>query len=436
SGAVLNPGSSCPQLFPVQDIEHTEAGWSASIKGGTGGSFTYTFTWTPPAAGAGNVTMYIAANSGTGAPAVTPTDVFTAHVTLTPAASAAGTTTTLTSSANPSAFGQNFSLSATVTPAAATGSVTFSDGSTGLSLGSATLINGTATLTVSQCLAAGAHPITAAYGGDSNDAASTSSVLSETINQGTTAPVLKTSGVVPLYSTSNNIEAGSWISLFGCNLYAGAASPGYALWNGTFPIPTNLGGVNVNIDGKPAFLWFASPSQINVQVPHDATLGQVSVNVTTAAGGTSNSVTAVLSAIAPSLVLFDATHVAGVIPTPDGSGHYGGGAYDLLGPSSSPFGFNTRPAKKGETVELFGVGFGPTQTPAPAGQQITASAITSTISATVGGASATAAGAIVLPGEYQVNVTIPANAASGDQPLTMTVGGVALLQSNLVIPVQ
>jgi uncharacterized protein (TIGR03437 family) len=376
--------------------------------------------------------MYVAGNSGTGGPLVTPTDIFTSSVTLAPA-STKGTTTTMTSSTNPSAFAQNFTLTATVAPASATGVVTFSDGTT--SLGTSTLSNGTANLTVSQCLTAGTHSITATYGGDANDAASVSTVLSEVINQGTTAPVLKTSGAVALFSTSNNIEAGSWISLFGCNLYSGPASPGYGLWAGTFPIPTTLGGTNVNIDKLPGFLWYVSPTQVNVQVPSDAFLGPVTVNVTTS-NGTSNSVTAVLSAIAPSLVLFDATHVAGVIPTPNGGGAYGNGAYDLLGPSGSPFGFATRPAKPGETVELYGAGFGPAQQPAPAGQQITASQITSAISATVGGTPASAVSYIVAAGEYQVNVTIPLSAAGGDQPLSITVGGVELLQSNLVISLQ
>jgi uncharacterized protein (TIGR03437 family) len=72
--------------FPVQFVEHNTAGWQASIS--TKGSFTYSFTWTAPAAGAGNVVMYVAANSGTGQRLVSPTDVFTSNVTLTPGSSA------------------------------------------------------------------------------------------------------------------------------------------------------------------------------------------------------------------------------------------------------------------------------------------------------------------------------------------------------------
>src|SRR5207244_1706039 len=87
--------------------------------------------------------------------------------TVNPAASSTG----LASSPNPSTFGQSVALTATVSPSAATGTVTFKDGST--SLGTGTLSNGTATLTLST-LATGPHSLTAVYGGDANDAASTS----------------------------------------------------------------------------------------------------------------------------------------------------------------------------------------------------------------------------------------------------------------------
>ncbi len=90
------------------------------------------------------------------------------------------TTTTLTSSLNPSAPGQSITLTASVTPSTATGTITFTDGST--NIGTATLSNGTATLTIAS-LALGTHSITAAYGGDANDAISTSAALSQSVLQ-------------------------------------------------------------------------------------------------------------------------------------------------------------------------------------------------------------------------------------------------------------
>ena len=79
----LDPNSkgACPD---ITDIEHTTAGWQNSIS--SKGSYTYTFNWTPPATNVGNVTMYVAANCGTGAALVSPTHVYLASMALTPAA--------------------------------------------------------------------------------------------------------------------------------------------------------------------------------------------------------------------------------------------------------------------------------------------------------------------------------------------------------------
>ncbi len=95
------------------------------------------------------------------------------------------TTTTLVSALNPAPLGSPVLLTATVAPAAIsssipTGTVTFLDGT--MTIGSSAINTaGIATFTTS-VLASGAHTLTAAYSGDTNFAASTSSVLTETIN--------------------------------------------------------------------------------------------------------------------------------------------------------------------------------------------------------------------------------------------------------------
>ena len=48
-------GKVCPEASPVQYMEHNLTGYEASTKGG--GSYTYAFNWTPPAAGSGPVTL-------------------------------------------------------------------------------------------------------------------------------------------------------------------------------------------------------------------------------------------------------------------------------------------------------------------------------------------------------------------------------------------
>ncbi len=90
------------------------------------------------------------------------------------------TQTTLTSSPNPSTFGQSVSFTATVTPDSGTavGSVTFLDGST--SLGNVAVSGGMAIFTTS-ALSIATHAITAVYGGNTEFAASTSSVLNQNV---------------------------------------------------------------------------------------------------------------------------------------------------------------------------------------------------------------------------------------------------------------
>ena len=104
------------------------------------------------------------------------------------------TTTVLTSSVNPAALNQNATLTATVTPATATGTVTFKDGTT--TLGTGALSSGVATL-AANFSTTGAHSLTAVYGGDANDATSTSVALSETVTTISTTTVL-TSSVNPV----------------------------------------------------------------------------------------------------------------------------------------------------------------------------------------------------------------------------------------------
>ena len=89
------------------------------------------------------------------------------------------TTISLTSSPNPSVFGQPVLLTSTVTPSAATGNVTFYDGVA--VLGTAQLAGGQATFTTS-LLPSGAGSLYAYYSGDANYETSTSVVVPQTVN--------------------------------------------------------------------------------------------------------------------------------------------------------------------------------------------------------------------------------------------------------------
>jgi uncharacterized protein (TIGR03437 family) len=238
------------------------------------------------------------------------------------------------------------------------------------------------------------------------------------INNSTPSPSVTPSGVVPLFSTVSTIQPGEWISIFGTNLASGTAT-----WTGNFP--TSLGGTSVTIDGKPAYLWYVSPTQINLQVPDDATNGSVPVVVTTA-GGSKAFATVTLARFGPSFNLLSGKHVAGIIVRSDGSGAYGGGTYDIIGPAGSSFGYATVAAKAGDTVELFGVGFGPTNPAVPAGALFAGSApTTNTVALTINNVSvAPFFAGETSAGLYQINVTIPSGLGTGDVSLQASVAGV------------
>jgi uncharacterized protein (TIGR03437 family) len=115
--------------------------------------------------------------------------------------------------------------------------------------------------------------------------------------------------------------------------------------------------------------------------------------------------------------------VAGIIPTPDGSGHYGNGTFDILGPAGQ-FSFITRPVKAGETLEVFGMGFGPTSSSAPAGQQFTGTAsLDYQLSITIGGVNVTPSfSGLVGAGIYQFTFVVP-KLGSGDQLIQAAING-------------
>ena len=117
----------------------------------------------------------------------------------------ASTTTTVTSSKNSSTFGQSVTFTATVTPASGSipnnETVTFYDNGTSIGTGATSGGNGSASFTTSS-LAAGSHPITATYAGDSNFSSSTGSLTGnpQVVNQASTA----TSLVIDDNSTGSN----------------------------------------------------------------------------------------------------------------------------------------------------------------------------------------------------------------------------------------
>lgn len=78
TGCTANTGGS------LEWVNHTVAGYNASNS--TPGSYTYTFSWTPPATDVGTVTLYAAGEAVTGADVVTGTETYLATLQLSPVA--------------------------------------------------------------------------------------------------------------------------------------------------------------------------------------------------------------------------------------------------------------------------------------------------------------------------------------------------------------
>ncbi len=259
-------------------------------------------------------------------------------------------------------------------------------------------------------------PVTA--GAFRTTAAGQDDIFIAKINTSIPSPTVNASGIVPVFSTVSTVQPGEWVSIYGTNLASADAT-----WTGNFP--TSLGGTSVTFSGIAAYLWYVSPTQVNLQVPNGLSNGSVPVVLTTASGAVAFS-TVTVAAFAPSFSVLDGKHVAGIILRSDGSGAYGGGTYDIIGPTGSSLGYPTVAAKAGDTVELYGVGFGPTTPPVSAGQAFSGSAVTTNpVQLTIGGTSVVPLGAgMGSAGLYNVNVTIPAGLGTGDLPLQASVAGV------------
>jgi uncharacterized protein (TIGR03437 family) len=235
------------------------------------------------------------------------------------------------------------------------------------------------------------------------------------------APSLTAAGVVNAANFQTGIAQNTWVTITGANLSATTrAWTGSDFVNGK--LPTKLDGVSVTVNGKPAYVEYISPKQVNILTPVDVTLSSVQVQVTNY-GLVGASVSATLQILSPAFFVYNngkyvvATHA-------DGS---------VVGPTS----LGVTPAKAGETVTLWGTGFGSTNPAIPDDQVvITQSAVTTMPTIMIGGTAAQMSfGGLTGPGLYQFNVTIPSGTASGDAPVVAQAGG-QNTQANLAIAVQ
>ena len=181
------------------------------------------------------------------------------------------TTTTLSSSQNPSIYGQTVMLTASVSPPTVTGTVTFLDGST--TLGSAALSNGVATLPV-PLFSVGTHTLTASYGGDSFDSPS----ISNTVSQ----QVIAVSSSIVLTSSANPSTLGHRVAM------AATVSPQTATGKVTFYDGSTILGIGTLVNGQATLTTSLLPAGANLLKAYYAGDG----NDTAASSSLSQSVSA------------------------------------------------------------------------------------------------------------------------------------------------
>jgi len=205
------------------------------------------------------------------------------------------------------------------------------------------------------------------------------------------------------------VAPGTIVTLFGGGFAAGSAAATDT------PLPSSLGGVSVAVNGLAAPLFFVSPNQINLQVPFEVTGTQAMVVVNTAAAQS-----------APFTILLTSASPAIYTVLSNGSGP--GAITHADGRLIS----RDNPAQPGETVIVYGTGFGTvkpavssgTVAPGPPGlaQLVTMPRVQ------FDGQDAAIFYAGLAPaqvGLYQINAQVPKGVKSGYPMVTVQTNGVA-----------
>jgi uncharacterized protein (TIGR03437 family) len=234
-------------------------------------------------------------------------------------------------------------------------------------------------------------------------------------------PLINPNGVVSAsaFGQLGSVAPGSWIEIYGANLAADSRS-----WNSSdfqgINAPTSLDGTTVTIGGQPAYIAFIGNQQLNVQVPTDIATGPQRIIVYTGAGQSSPIPPVAVEPLQPGLYAPSTSNIGGNqyvwAQLSDGS---------IVLPSGVSSNSPSRPAKVGETMVMYGVGFGPVSPFIPAGQIVQQSnALAEKFHIQFGGVPASVSYAGLAPGAvglYQFNVVVP-NVGSGSAiPLTFTV---------------
>jgi uncharacterized protein (TIGR03437 family) len=223
------------------------------------------------------------------------------------------------------------------------------------------------------------------------------------------------------------ITQNGWIEIKGTNLTPENVGPGGMTWSDAreFAVgvmPAYLAGISVTVNGKPAFVYYVSPTQLNVLSPIDSTIGTARI-VVTSGGLSSLPFNADMRVAAPSFPLFGVKYL--VATHADNT---------LVGPASlSAPGYPITPARPSETIVLYGFGFGLPTTTLVNGASSQSGRLLELPVIQFGGIGATVVFAgVISPGLYQFNVVVPGTAEDGDSSVSASYKGAAAPSGGLI----
>jgi uncharacterized protein (TIGR03437 family) len=229
------------------------------------------------------------------------------------------------------------------------------------------------------------------------------------------------------FGGASSVAPGSWIEIYGSNLAANARSWNTLDFSGIVA-PTALDGTSVMIGGQPAYVAYISGNQVNVQVPNVGT-GPQPLVLSTAAGSTAP-YTLTLNAAQPGLLAPASFTIGGkrYVATLFADG------VTYAGPPGAFPGVTSKRAHAGDTLTLYGVGFGAVNDPAaaPGKIELADNAVAAPLQILFGQAQAKVSFGGLAPlavGLYQFNVVVPNVTANDAVPVTFTLGGTAGAQT-------
>jgi uncharacterized protein (TIGR03437 family) len=258
---------------------------------------------------------------------------------------------------------------------------------------------------------------------DSGDHIYTTSATLTPAAAGGTKPTVSQNGVSNGASFQAPIAPKAWLQVKGTDFGDGFTND---FRDGKYP--TEVNGLSVLVNDKPAPLWFNNGTQINALVPDDTATGPVQV-VVVRNGQRSDAATIQMERFAPAFFVWPQNQAVATDVN-----------FAWKVKAGTFAGVNTTPAAPGDIVVLWGTGFGPVSPDVPAGQQ-TPAAIHSIVTAPtirIGGVQAEYLGGALAPGFaglYQIAVRVPGTLQNGDHPVVAEVGGLSS-PSNITLTVQ